>query len=847
MVQIDWGDSTSTEPIPVSQLNDSFAGIHQYVNGGTFTISATLTDGGLNSVTSSVVAFVDEADRIAIVDDDGDGTSSITGNVINGGANGSFQHTGWFRARRQGYLNDVRFMFASNGSETATWQFDDLIPGVYQIAATWSPNHNRATNAPYSIFDGNVEANSLLSTAMVNQELAPDDFDDSGANWEVISTATVTGNRLSVQLTNKANQFVIADAVRIERIDAPALQIRPLNSVQSEADSETVPLTFAVTRTGDTSQPTAVDFEIGGKSVADADDFGGVLPAGTISFLAGESTKTLIVDVSGDQNFEVDESFEVTLFNPANGEALTIPNASGTILNDDSGLSIDALDAIKPEGSDGSTSTLTFAVNRLGNTDGPASATFAVTGGGQSFVNADDFADGSFPNGVVSFDDGESSKIVSVDIRADSDVEGDESFVVTISNSVGAEIIVATAEGTVQDDDSVVRIIDDGDAGYQSHRLRRANNQGYLGDVEFAWRGNGSKSATWSFANLEPGFFEVAVTWTANRNRATDAPFSVFDAADVNGQSLQTIEVNQRLAPGDFNDEGTNWHRLGIVSITGDGLTVQLTNDADRFVIADAVRIQSVPPPPPVLSIEAVDSSMLEGDVGTTDYTFTVTRFGDTSESASVEYGVSGSGSNAADSTDFDTGVFPAGIINFVEGQTSAEITLSIVGDLDVEPDESFTVSLSNSVNATIETSTAVGTIVDDDAFIRYIDDNGDGINADLGDGFIDGNVDGSFTTNNWRPFGGQRNRDDVTFIRRGSGNRVTTWTFGDLEPGNYRVSTTWSAQRNRATDAPYNVYDGTVDPSNLMATIDVNQELVPSSFTDSGVSFQDIGTFAIT
>ena len=38
--------------------------------------------------------------------------------------------------------------------ETATWTFADLEPGRYQVLVTWIAHSNRASNSPFSIFDG---------------------------------------------------------------------------------------------------------------------------------------------------------------------------------------------------------------------------------------------------------------------------------------------------------------------------------------------------------------------------------------------------------------------------------------------------------------------------------------------------------------------------------------------------------------------------------------------------------------------------------------------------------------------------------------------------------------------
>jgi hypothetical protein len=55
------------------------------------------------------------------------------------------------------------------------------------------------------------------------------------------------------------------------------------------------------------------------------------------------------------------------------------------------------------------------------------------------------------------------------------------------------------------------------------------------------------------------------------------------------------------------------------------------------------------------------------------------------------------------------------GTVTFAPGETSKTIQVTVVGDAVYEPDETFTVGLSNPVNATIGTGSATGTIQNDD------------------------------------------------------------------------------------------------------------------------------------
>jgi hypothetical protein len=115
------------------------------------------------------------------------------------------------------------------------------------------------------------------------------------------------------------------------------------------------------------------------------------------------------------------------------------------------------------------------------------------------------------------------------------------------------------------------------------------------------------------------------------------------------------------------------------------------------------------------LSIAATDAIKNEGNAGTTPFTFTVTRSGDTSGATTVNYAVTGSGANPANADDFTGNVLPGGSVSFAANETSKVISIPVRGDTIVEPNEGFTVTLSGPVGATITTATATGTINNDD------------------------------------------------------------------------------------------------------------------------------------
>jgi hypothetical protein len=115
------------------------------------------------------------------------------------------------------------------------------------------------------------------------------------------------------------------------------------------------------------------------------------------------------------------------------------------------------------------------------------------------------------------------------------------------------------------------------------------------------------------------------------------------------------------------------------------------------------------------ISVADVDVDTVEGNSGSTAYTFSVIRAGVTSGTASVTYSVTGLGKDPANDADFVGNAFPSGSVNFADGESSKTITVNVAGDTDLESDESFTVILSNSVSSLITTASANAIIENDD------------------------------------------------------------------------------------------------------------------------------------
>jgi len=184
----------------------------------------------------------------------------------------------------------------------------------------------------------------------------------------------------------------------------------------------------------------------------------------------------------------------------------------------------------------------------------------------------------------------------------------------------------------------------------------------------------------------------TAATWTelsyipSADNSQSITPSGLIDLSAINGTNVYF--AFQYTSSGTGSNSSSSW-RVDDVSLTG-------------YTGA-------------VLSIAATDANKVEGNSGNTEFTFTVTRAGDTSGATDVNWAVTGSSANPADADDFN-GTLPSGTVNFAANETTKTVTVNVSGDTTAESTEGFTVTLSGATGgASIVQATATGSILDDD------------------------------------------------------------------------------------------------------------------------------------
>ncbi|MFT7586114.1 MAG: hypothetical protein ACI9EW_002545, partial [Cellvibrionaceae bacterium] len=531
---------------------------------------------------------------------------------------------------------------------------------------------NKAITIPYTIagdtngsdFNGATSGNHILPSSSASNVLTINVQGDTTV--ELDETFTVT-----LGLAPNGTTISTATANGIIQNDDGDLDIFALDAAKDEGDVGNTTFTFEAVRSGIVTASATVEYAVTGSSglnPADTADFGGLFASDTITFGVGITTQIISIDASGDTVFESDETFKVTLSNATGGAVIGIATATGTIQNDDTGLTLTAANGSDAEGND-----LTFTVTRSGNVSGLTDVNYAVAGIGTYPVDATDFG-GSLPSGTVSFGATETSKTITLTTSADITVEADETFTVTLSGpSNDANILTGSATGTIENDDGTVSISPDG----------LSQVEGDSGTITYTY------SVQLSAAAVTTVTVNYAASGTgANPANSTDMGGS-FPSGTLTfgiGEDTKQIEV---VVSGDTTVE------------TDETFITTLSDMTGGYTIATATVTGTIGNDDRSISI-AVDSAVKdEGDSGNTAFTFLISRAGLSTGAITAEYAVV---LHSATADDFSGGIVPSGTVSLADGQITTTLTVNISGDTTVEPNETFDVKLTNPTGALLQT-----------------------------------------------------------------------------------------------------------------------------------------------
>jgi glucose/arabinose dehydrogenase len=205
--------------------------------------------------------------------------------------------------------------------------------------------------------------------------------------------------------------------------------------------------------------------------------------------------------------------------------------------------------------------------------------------------------------------------------------------------------------------------------------------------------------------------------FTVNLSAASATPVSV-NYATANGTALADFDYTPisgtlTFAPGETS-------KILPVPVIGDStvepdetFTLNLSSPTNATIAiaqgTGTILNDDQPQPVPTLAVDNI--TITEGNTGTTNAVFTVTMTGFSDSPVNVSYAT-------ADGTAIAGSDYTAtsGGLTFNPNDRTKTITVPIIGDTTLEPDETFFVRLSNPTSATIAVGQGIGTIVNDDS-----------------------------------------------------------------------------------------------------------------------------------
>ena len=651
-------------------------------------------------------------------------------------------------------LPRVSIADAPDAPEDGTLVFDVTLVGASAQVVTVAYRVIDGTaeaGLDYVADEGVVEFQPGESAAAVEVSLIDDEIDEPGESLRVVlgdvQYATVD--------VAEATGTIIDN-------DAP-----PVLSITGGTGVEGSDVQFSVTMSGGSSQAVTVSYETAdGTATASAD----YRPAmSVLTFAPGDGdVRTVPVALLTDNADEDDETFLMTLADPV-GATLGDDSAEGTILDVNEPPLLSVEDGRGPEGGE-----LAFELT-LSGTSGRA-VTVAY-----EFMDAGAVAGLDYEGdaGEVTIPPGESGVALSVTLLEDDIDEPDESFVMILSSPVNAGLADGIAVGWIEDNDEPPELsITDADPVEEggtlaftvsltmasSHHVTVAYGTvdgtavaglDYQANRSVLTLAPGEREGTVEVAVLDDVLDEpdehLAVKLSHPRNATlsrdsgsgsiidNDAPpsLSVADAVGAEGTritfevelsatSAQRVEVDYATADGtalagsDYEAaSGTlvfaPLERLATVTIAlpdddveeGDeSFALSLSSPVNATVArVTATGTISDDDRTPVLAVDGGSGS--EGET----IEFEVARRGSTSRSATVDYATADGTAEAG--ADYEA---VTGTLTFAVGDESLTVPVRLLDDAVDEPDESFSLTLSNGTNANISVGAAVGTIVDTDA-----------------------------------------------------------------------------------------------------------------------------------
>ena len=271
---------------------------------------------------------------------------------------------------------------------------------------------------------------------------------------DITGDAAAEANETVQLVLSTPTLATISDGTGIATIvnDDPLPYLAVNDVTLSEGNSGTVAATFTITRSGNTVGTSSVKYVTAAVTATAGSDYTSKALT-TVNFGAGETAKTVTVNVTGDVVDEANETFKLALSVPATA-VLSDASGTATIVDDDGPVTPGpstflAIDDISVTEGNAGTTAATFTLTRTGETTGASTVRYQTAAGN---ATADvDYTRVALT--TVSFAAGETTRTITVNVTGDTTPEANETFNVNLSSPTGAVVSDNSGTATIVNDD----------------------------------------------------------------------------------------------------------------------------------------------------------------------------------------------------------------------------------------------------------------------------------------------------------------------------------------------------------------------------------------------------------
>ncbi|HYE64248.1 MAG TPA: Calx-beta domain-containing protein, partial [Pyrinomonadaceae bacterium] len=219
-------------------------------------------------------------------------------------------------------------------------------------------------------------------------------------------------------------------------------------------------------------------------------------------------------------------------------------------------------------------------------------------------------------------------------------------------------------------------------------------------------------AATYS-VNENGGSASITVTRTGGSIGTVSVNYATSDSTATAGSDYTSASGTLTFAEGETSKSFTIPITDDLLDEADETVNLALSDPAGGATLgAQSTAVLTITDNDAQPSLAINDVTVMEGNSGTTNAVFTVNLSAASGQAVTVSYATADGTATTADN-DYQSA---SGTLTFNAGETSKSITVMVNGDTAVEPDETFTVNLSDAVNASITDGEGTGTITNDDA-----------------------------------------------------------------------------------------------------------------------------------